>query len=253
MTRHRSGQADGRDHGRAVHSATVANLVRSRDRILEAALWALDASAESGFTIDQIAEAARVGKQSIYQHFGDRDGLIVAAQAERYRRSILTGQDILLEGLVDCVTQDDYARLLITMASVATRTGSERRRLRAQALGSAATRPALQKEIRDAHRASIAALAKIFAFGQKRDWVDTAYSASTLSGLWFAMLSGHHVSESYADDADRESINAAVVDAISLMLFGRTFPELNNPDTVAKALMSYGVPDNEKRTADGTA
>lgn len=248
-----SGRAPDRPPGRAVHSATVANLVSPRDRILEATLWALDTSAESDFTIDKIAEAARVGKQSIYQHFGDRDGLVVAAQAERYRRSIMTGHDILMDGLVECVTPEDYARLVITMASVAARVGGERRRLRTQALGSAATRPSLQKEIGEAHRASVAALAKIFAFGQKREWLSTTYSPSALSALWFGMITGHHVSESYADETDRESINCAVVDAISLMLFGRTFPELNNPDAVAKAFASYAGADAGATTsADST-
>lgn len=212
--------------------------LRPRERILEAAIALLDSEGETGIKVDHLAEVAQVGKQSIYHHFGDRDGLIVAAQGEQYRRSILTGLDVLQHGLVDCVTVDEYAKLLLLVAAAATSMGKERRRVRAQAIGSAATRPALQAAIRDAHRQSVAALAKIFDFGKRRGWITDTYSATTLGALWFDWISGRHVSENYAVDDDNAQIGRAHVDAISLILFGRTYPEFNSPpsaDTVAKA------------------
>lgn len=209
----------------------------ARERILEVTIWALESTAEVGFTVDQIAEAAHVGKQSIYQYFGDRDGLIVAAQAERYRRSILTGSTALMDGLIDCVTLEEYVHLLLSVAMTILRTGGERRRFRIQALGSAVTRPNLQAEIGEAHRASVATLTKVFAFGQRRDWVSTTYSASTLSAFWFDVVTGHHVSESYIDEAEHESINWATIDAVSFMLFGATFPELRTE--IDRALESW--------------
>jgi len=205
----------------------------SRERILEVTIAMLDTEAESGLKIDSIVAAAHVGKQSIYHYFGDRDGLVIAAQAERYRRSVLTGIDLLMEGLLECVTEDDYAQLLLTVASAATRLGGDRRRLRIQALGSAATRPTLQAAIREAHRTSVAALAKVFAFGQRRGWVPNTYSASTLSALWFDLVTGHHVSENYADDEDHEAINSATVDVFAILLFGRTYPEFNSAEAIA--------------------
>lgn len=210
----------------------------NRAQILSLAVAAIDAGGEAAIRVNHLAAAAGVTPPVIYYHFGSRDGLVVAAQAERYRINILRGLDPLIEGLRRSSTRDEYARVLLTVGYLAARTG-EGRRLRIQALGSAITRPELQDAIRDAHRSSVDKLAEIFAFGQARGWVSTHYTAPTLAALWFGMITGHHVSEAYAQDADRESINLALVDAIALMLFGRTYPEFNNAEEAARAMEDY--------------
>jgi AcrR family transcriptional regulator len=207
----------------------------TRERILEATIGALVTGTESAFTIDQIADSAKVGKQSIYHYFGDRDGLVVAAQAERYRRGIQTGLNALTESVFECVTEDEYAHLLVNAAIAVITSGTERRQFRMQALGSAIARQDLQTKIGEAHRASVAVLAKILAFGQRRQWVLTTYSATTLSALWFDMVTGHHVFETYGVEEDREAVSRATVDAIILMLFGRTFPETSSSTAFAQA------------------
>lgn len=199
-----------------------------RSRMLELAIEAIEAGGEAAIRVNEIVHAAGVTAPMLYYHFGNRDGLVAAAMGERYRRSMLAGEDVLLEGLQTCTTQHEYAQLLLSVAIDAARSpaAAGRRRLRIQSLGAASKRPALQAAIEEAHRLSVVTLARIFAHGQERGWVLTDYSPSVLAALWWDMSNGHHISETYAEEADRDAINLALVDAIAHMLFGRTFPDV---------------------------
>lgn len=59
-----------------------------RQRILEAAMAAIEAEGEAGLRILEIAAEAEVAQGLISHHFGSRDGLVVAAQRERFAGQI---------------------------------------------------------------------------------------------------------------------------------------------------------------------
>lgn len=199
-----------------------------RERILEVTLAILDSEGEGGLKIDTVAETAHVAKQSIYHHFHDREGLIIAAQAERYRRGMAFGAQSILDAVLRCVDADDFFRVIVGAGILAVRDGAERRRDRIHSLGSASARPELQLAIRAAHHAAIVDVERILAFGQTRGWVKTTHSAATLSEAWFSIITGFHVSEVYASDPDPTLAGTAIIDALTLLLFGRTFPELTS-------------------------
>lgn len=206
----------------------MSETLSSQERILEAALALLDEEGEGGLKIEVLAASAHVAKQSIYHHFRDREGLIIAAQAERYRRNLSDTALATLDAMIQCVDADDFAKLLISTGVAAAREGVGRRRERVHSLGSATARPELQAAIRVAHRASVATTEKIFRFGQVRGWVRTEHSAATLSAVWLGTITGLHVAENYADEAAVPAIGIATIDSVSLLLFGRTFPELTS-------------------------
>jgi AcrR family transcriptional regulator len=55
---------------------------------LEVAIDAIDAGGESVLRLDSIVEKAGVAITAVYHHFGNREGLMEAAQAERYIRTV---------------------------------------------------------------------------------------------------------------------------------------------------------------------
>ena len=57
----------------------------NHDRILEAARGLLADGAADGLTMDAVAEAAGVGKATVFRHFGDREGLGLALVGEEVR------------------------------------------------------------------------------------------------------------------------------------------------------------------------
>lgn len=152
---------------RTAYSCAVPVPASNRDRLLEAAIGIVERHGEAALQVDQVAEMVGVTKPSIYHFFGDRDGLIVAAQAERYRRSIVVGLvDLDLDTVLECDSQAEYATLLHSVImSTNTTDGVVRRRLRAEVIGSAVARPALHASIAEVHRQTVVALARVLAYG----------------------------------------------------------------------------------------
>ncbi|MDX6646530.1 MAG: hypothetical protein QOK40_2257, partial [Miltoncostaeaceae bacterium] len=71
-----------------------ADAARNRARALEAAARLFDEQGVENVSMDAIAEAACMGKGTLYRRFGDRAGLALALLDERERRlqeSILRG------------------------------------------------------------------------------------------------------------------------------------------------------------------
>jgi AcrR family transcriptional regulator len=65
-------------------SSQAATPPSTRDRVLAVAIAQLEAGGEALVRIDEIRDRSGVSIGSIYHHFGDRDGVIVAAQLRRF-------------------------------------------------------------------------------------------------------------------------------------------------------------------------
>jgi AcrR family transcriptional regulator len=65
-------------------SSQAAARPSTRDRVLAVAIAQLEAGGEAFVRIDEIRDRSGVSIGSIYHHFGDRDGVIVAAQLRRF-------------------------------------------------------------------------------------------------------------------------------------------------------------------------
>jgi len=75
-------------------AAERADAARNRARVMEAAARLFDEQGVENVSMDAIAEAACVGKGTLYRRFGDRAGLALALLDERERRL----QDGVLRG-----------------------------------------------------------------------------------------------------------------------------------------------------------
>lgn len=69
-----------------------------RARVLDAAGRAFGRSGFDGATVDEIAELAGVGVATVYRHFGDKEGLIVAFANERGGRAAVRDATARLSG-----------------------------------------------------------------------------------------------------------------------------------------------------------
>jgi len=63
-----------------------ARVAGTRERVLDVVLMQLEAGGEAAVRIEDVRERSGVSIGSIYHHFGDREGLIVAAQLHRFAR-----------------------------------------------------------------------------------------------------------------------------------------------------------------------
>lgn len=152
--------------------------------MLEAAIERLEREGEAGIRVREIAAAAGVSYASLYHFFGDRDGLIEAAQAESYRRSLSSGMEIFRQAAGTAGSRDEFAAIVEQVLRVLFGPEGARRRARRQEVeGSAAFRPRLKQLLADAVAESAAAVAEVFHRAQQRGWVQPDVDPSAL-GVW---------------------------------------------------------------------
>lgn len=135
------------------NSGTVLSQVANKKpssfaRILERAIEVIDESGEAGIRTNTIAAECGVSPPILYRAFDSREGLIIAAQTERYRRSMDRMTTRLIDSIERSNSRDELQSAIAE--SLDAMFGPDRipmRQLRAQVLGSAVSRPKLQDEI----------------------------------------------------------------------------------------------------------
>ncbi|CAB4882356.1 unannotated protein [freshwater metagenome] len=200
---------------RAVKTAST------RKRLLEAAVDALERGGEASVRVDSVAEAAGVTRPSVYHFFGDRESLIVAAQIERYRQSLLFEMDEQFELARQCASRSDFiAMVRARMLRIGGADGAERRRVRMDVLGSAASRPALRTLVGAADTEAAAAVAGLLSIAHERGWLTIPYDLEVASLWWFWMMDGRYLVEGASSSIVRREWDAIAAEATIRILFG---------------------------------
>ncbi len=189
--------------------------------ILELAIEMIDERGEAGIRVQELSDSVGVAITTLYRFFGSRDGLIEAAQAERYKRQLLIDVERLSIGLDLCRDADDF-RLVMerTVERLMFDDLRQQRLRRINALGSAQSRPELLSALAGAQDDVNRAMADVLAIARKRGWIradlDLHSFAAWLSGITCARI----LIELGPTSADSTSWDALTVRAINNALFG---------------------------------
>ena len=84
----------------------------TRERILDLTISVINELGEQAVRTGKIAELAEVKEPTIYHHFGNREGLIEAAQAERFVRQMREDADVLVGALEKCTSATELRTAL---------------------------------------------------------------------------------------------------------------------------------------------
>lgn len=197
----------------------------SRLRILESAISIIEGRGEAGIRVDEIADLAGVAKPSIYHFFTSREGLISAAQAERYRRSLLFSVSALMEPIRACRSRDEFSMIIRNrIRSFALPEGKQRRRDRIQVLGSAASRPALRVEIQAVESEAAADFEQVFQYARDQGWITTRFDLGIVSRWWFGLILGRHLVDDVLDDEQSELWTEIAIEAVEHIIYGTPPP-----------------------------
>lgn len=196
----------------------------TRDRLIEAAIGIIETGGEAAVRVDVVTEQVGVTKPSLYHFFGDRGGLVTAAYAEMYRRSLLHGLREFHDAIVDSATPEEYRRIIeSTVVSFGTAEGVRRRAIRASVIGSAVTRPTLQAAIVTVNREEAGLLARALEIGVKRGWSNLRHSPQATAYWWWGVVNGRHLID-VDDTLDAAAWDAVALDAVSRLIFGSPAP-----------------------------
>jgi len=187
--------------------------------MLEAAITRLEQEGEAGIRVREIATASGVSYASLYHFFGDREGLIEAAYAEVYRRSLKVANDIFRAGVDQSNSRREFEEFLTSVIrSVFGEEGARRRAQRRTIEGSVAFRPRLRALLTDAVDESCSQFADALARAQSRGLLSPELNLRTVAVWTIGMVSGRHFLEADPDRYDPHAWNEVATVAMLAVL-----------------------------------
>lgn len=128
----------------------------TKEAFLRVAIEAIDEAGESNVRLDTILEQVGVSPSSLYHHYGNLNGLIEAAQIERFRRANL-GNTLEFKRQTEAAeTLEEFKVIVDGLIDLFLSTKRAQARMqRANALGSAFGRPELLEALAEAQRETL--------------------------------------------------------------------------------------------------
>ena len=193
----------------------------SAQRILERTIQVIEESGEAAIRTNPIAFECGVTPPILYRAFTSREGLIIAAQAERYRRST----EVSAKYLYDSIARADSRESLIANVSslldfVFNTDRAENRRLRVEVIGSSVSRPQLRELIAAIDKEYSVSIALAYQPAVEKGWVSSGKNLEAIA-LWAqGLLNTRYMVDAIASDEDantwndltRQSILSAIFD-----------------------------------------
>lgn len=192
----------------------------NRIRILDLAIAAIDAGGEAAVRVNHIVEEAGVTPPVLYYHFGNRDGLVIAAQIERYSRQIHQDIAALRKRVSQCQSREELQTTLVDLWDKILAGRGESRWRRVNVVGSAFARPELEAEVIRAQDEIVAGLVAAFQpckeRGLLREGIDLPSAVAWQHGL---LLSRVFI-ERGAKQGETDKWDQLTLDALVNAFFG---------------------------------
>jgi|688.fasta_scaffold00034_164 AcrR family transcriptional regulator len=132
----------------SVQTEAIGGELTSVQRILERTIQVIETAGEAAIRTNPIAFECGVTPPILYRAFGNREGLIIAAQAERYRRSTEAGLLYLFRYIDEANSREQLRENISTSLDfIFSEQRAENRRLRADVIGSSMSRPELREQL----------------------------------------------------------------------------------------------------------
>ena len=161
------------DDGKAVILASMTDTRHTRERLITAAMRVIEKEGESGVRIRDICKATNTVAPSVYYFFGDRLGLVRAAQASRYQTTLGVLHNQFAESAYRCKNKAEFTKLAHKFLRVIfSKNRDSFRSTRVSVLGYAQSDHLLARELADMHEHVNKISAEPFRFAQAKGWID---------------------------------------------------------------------------------
>lgn len=156
----------------------------SAERILERAIEVIEQSGEAAIRTNPIAFDCGVTPPILYRAFGSREGLVIAAQAERYRRSTAESAEYLYQYIASATSRESLRENISrSLDFIFGDSRSANRRLRAEVIGSAVSRPKLREEITRIDREYAIEIAHAYQPAVEKGWIPSDKNLEVIA-IW---------------------------------------------------------------------
>lgn len=167
--------------------------VRSVQAAIDATVELLETRGEAGVRIADIAQRSGLSHGAIYHHFGDRDGLIQAAQFARLSNQPAADIRALREAAEAATSREEFLDLIGLIAvAIASPDRAQVRLVRASVITAASHRPELEMALRQLESEIAEDLIEVLELAAERGWlapdIDPVAAAAVLEAISFGLI-----------------------------------------------------------------
>lgn len=171
-----------------------------RQRIIDAAVRQIETEGEASLRLRDIASVVGIAGPSLFHYFANREELVVAAQAERYRRSVAVANPFVVAAGISTNRTEFIAAVRETFAGAFLPERRVAREIRAEILGSSIHRPNLYNEVAEMTHVSLEEGVRALRRAQESGWLRSDIDVEVFC-LWiFAQMSSIIYAEMRNDD-----------------------------------------------------
>ena len=192
----------------------------NRTKILDLAIAAIDAGGEAAVRVNHIVEEAGVTPPVLYYHFGNRDGLVIAAQIERYSRQIRQDIDAIGQRLSQCQSREELQTTLVDIWEKTLVGREESRWRRVSVVGSAFARPELEAEVLRAQDEIVAGLVAVLQPCNERGWLREGIDLPSAVAWQHGLLLSRVFIERGAQQGETDEWDQLTLEALQHAFFG---------------------------------
>ena len=150
------------------------NTPNTKTRILDAAIDLIEANGERALRMRDVAAVVGIAEPTIYHYFPDRDSLVVAAHARRYRRELSVTVDPFLPAVQTCTSKEEFVKILQSVYHHSFEPGrTSVRATRAEVVGASFRLEKLRAEVSVAMMESLSPTIEALKLAQSRGWLRT--------------------------------------------------------------------------------
>lgn len=188
---------------------------------MEVAIEAIDTGGESALRLDSIVANAGVAITAVYHHFGNREGLMEAAQAERYIRTVWPLVRVLGERLQLVRDEADLKQTLLSILDSSLDPVLTTNRLRRlNVVGSSLGRPRLAEAVRTEQSRANTYLADLLRPFQERGMIRADLELEAFASWVFGVILSRAVVELEPDQHIAHGWDQVTRKAILALMFG---------------------------------
>jgi len=193
----------------------------TRERILNATIDVIETSGAARVRVHQIAASCDITATTIYRHFGDRRGLINAAQAERYRRVMGGFGPHFVEQVLAMSSREEFRDFVATVLRwfLENPDFKRQRRLRAFLIGSSEGLDDLRSAFFAIPFPELDNIITALTHAKAQGWIRPDLDPYGVAVLLVSMLNGRAALEFEEAGVDLERLNDASVDALLRTFF----------------------------------
>lgn len=190
-----------------------------RAKLLDLAVAAIDDGGEASLRITTVISGAGVTPPALYYHFGSREGLVIAAQIERYTRQTRADIATIGEAVAACESADDLRATLVGIWRRSLAERAESRWRRTSVVGSAYARPELEEAVAEAQDWIVEALVEILEPCRERGWLRPGIDLTSTVAWHHSLLIGRVHIEHGVQQVDPEEWDRLTIEALERAFF----------------------------------